>query len=982
MSDAYHILAAATQAARRRVEALTLARGGALGVAAEPYPHQVATAARILTDTRVRHLIADEVGLGKTVQALMVLNALRWQNPAHKATILVPDRLVNQWRIECWTRCHCEAAVAGDENTDDADAFVRIVRPESVQSGKFTLAPEDFDLLIVDEPQTMPVALMEEVERVAPNFRQLLILSATPGLGDPIRRQRIMKLLEPERIITGELTGGNTDEVLAEIEAEALAKLAGGENISDGELYRTYSAERRIVRARRAEWGRYLPERRYQHVSVEPLKGEVDRVRIGMHWLEEAGSGKADEGWRFAQALHRSNRSAQGVIAAPMRQAKDSGTLAAAKEACNGPGDTRFDALLDILSGLWAQDPQRQVVVVAGDNPTIGFLAGRLPRYFGNEEEPLQVTELRRASEATEDEAEDVREMHVQLEGFIRGKSKVLLVGEWVQAGLNLHYYARDIVFYCPPWEPEAIDQLIGRLDRLRPNGLRRGDSDRGFGRVRTWCITQRDTVEAKIVAGLEAAAVFIRPLPPARPEETSEMRSSLRALAFGGDFHGSVAILKGLAERWNGEWASSRLAELNPFTPSSAQAAYDRLRCAPLPEPVLKQSAGDDGYTARAEEAVRGWLDLMSRAHLFEVGSRRDHKDEYRFWTIWHSSRNAVAFDVPELKGRNSLDGHAPFVVHRKHLAAPPRSTVHTDDGERGEHGERTGRPLRFFDHGDALHESLIRGFAELARKTICNPARVEARVVLFPEGHPALALAGQTLLAQVAYVDPGVAAFLTFEHTRKRLKELADSAPTDAQKAALYADVTVTEDAWRADQRWLRSILPAIMLAGASRLSQNAWIPVADELKWELLKPLFYGEHMVCAKCRNFLYPPAPQLVARGLKEQAVGIFAELHSFWRSREAALRSALGERLFQVNIEAADLIRLRKAELAKRQFGGAGTAQLKEGQIAAAERRVLMAEAMAEARTGWLKVIPALVKDAKPSLVGLLVIRPVLMESI
>jgi hypothetical protein len=116
--------------------------------------------------------------------------------------------------------------------------------------------------------------------------------------------------------------------------------------------------------------------------------------------------------------------------------------------------------------------------------------------------------------------------------------------------------------------------------------------------------------------------------------------------------------------------------------------------------------------------------------------------------------------------------------------------------------------------------------------------------------------------------------------------------------------------------------------------------------------------------------------------LKEQAVGIFAELHSFWRSREAALRSALGERLFQVNIEAADLIRLRKAELAKRQFGGAGTAQLKEGQIAAAERRVLMAEAMAEARTGWLKVIPALVKDAKPSLVGLLVIRPVLMESI
>ncbi|MCA1791490.1 MAG: hypothetical protein LC667_17075, partial [Thioalkalivibrio sp.] len=72
------------QAQRRRVAALDIGLGGALGVAANPLPHQIATVRRILGDSHIRHLISDEVGLGKTVQALMVVNALRWQDPTHR----------------------------------------------------------------------------------------------------------------------------------------------------------------------------------------------------------------------------------------------------------------------------------------------------------------------------------------------------------------------------------------------------------------------------------------------------------------------------------------------------------------------------------------------------------------------------------------------------------------------------------------------------------------------------------------------------------------------------------------------------------------------------------------------------------------------------------------------------------------------------------------------------------------------------------
>jgi ATP-dependent helicase HepA len=183
----------------------------------------------------------------------MVLNALRWQNPQHKAVILVPDRLVLQWRDECWSRAHTHASVVGDKADEKSDPWVRIVRPQSIQSNEFPLDPVNFDLLIVDEPQMMPGDVMEAVSRTAPDFRQLLILSATPGLGDPHKRRRLLGILEPERMGIAALAQRDFLVELARLEEQALPKAQTGESSL---LYRSFSTERRISRATRAEWGR------------------------------------------------------------------------------------------------------------------------------------------------------------------------------------------------------------------------------------------------------------------------------------------------------------------------------------------------------------------------------------------------------------------------------------------------------------------------------------------------------------------------------------------------------------------------------------------------------------------------------------------------------------------------------------------------------------------------------------------------------
>lgn len=116
------------QAIRRAFEATRNPIVPALGVGARAYTHQIANVLRILTDVRIRHLLADEVGLGKTVQALMILNALRWQRPDLKALVIVPDRLVPQWRDEIMTRAH--TAPFDDEERVEGEQYIQLLWEE------------------------------------------------------------------------------------------------------------------------------------------------------------------------------------------------------------------------------------------------------------------------------------------------------------------------------------------------------------------------------------------------------------------------------------------------------------------------------------------------------------------------------------------------------------------------------------------------------------------------------------------------------------------------------------------------------------------------------------------------------------------------------------------------------------------------------------------------------------------------------------
>lgn len=966
--DPYYAFTLGTQAMRRRVEAAGLAIGGALGVAAEPYPHQVAAVRRVLTDTQVRHLLADEVGLGKTVQALMILNALRWQNPAHKAVILLPNRLIDQWRRECWTRGHCKVSVFGEDSQRDDEAWVRLVRPQSIRSGEFRLQPERFDLLVVDEPQLIPAEVMEIVERAAGDFRQFLVLSATPGLGDPAKLRRIMAMLEPDRAAIASAKSYDLPTLLNELEAGA----AEGEHDSGmlpEAIWRAFSISRRILRSTRAEWGRYLPQRRYQHVSVCPLASERERVTLGMGWVGNVRQqGGRTDTWRAAQVIHRGTASTRAYASG---QADSSGLLAkAAASGAGVPGDSRLDALLDILGGIWHEHADEQVIIVAGDNPTIDFLKPRLARYFGGGSRSFSMAELRREGEASESEEADIRAMDAQLAAFARGDARVMLLGEWVQAGLNLHHFARNIIFYATPWDCDAIDQLIGRLDRLRPNGLWRGDQGRHFGRIRVWTIGQEGTAEERVLAGLTALGLFERPLPPLSPEDSLAIDGELKGLAFTGE-RDPVRRLSNMAQAWNGAGLQSRLSQYSPYSATAAQALYDGLQASPIPGPLAISIAEADTFTSASERALRAWLTLIERSDTFAVGHRRDRLDpEVRFMTIWYRSKPTMfdPFQIAGVDGDNWMTGHVPFIAARRHLEQPPRVTVNTDEGEEG------GRPLRFLDHGDEIHDSLVEGFLGYAG-AICSRSQPHQLQIALDPRHPLLVTcSGKVLALAAGWSDPGELAMPRFDS--KTLERMA-VAPTEAQKAALAADVRRAADWWLADQRWLRDRIRARSYFAALVRSENGWSPLPDELARHAFMPIPDVRDSRPARIRGTPPRLTPADVQAGCR-RALGCIVEKAN--GDRDGGLgtfQEALRIRIQVVTAEGEDIVASREAALERLRSERTSVQDwAREGQIAAAKRSLDLARATVSQRLSWLEAMPELVAKMSPTILGVVVIRP------
>lgn len=152
-------------------------------------PHQVAAVRRVLTDPVQRYLLADEVGLGKTIEAGLIIRQHLIDRPDTSVLVVVPAHLCSQWRGELGTKLRL----------DQFDGQIEVIAHADLARVK--RAP---DILIIDEAhhlvgvETGPLAPSAARLRIlAQQAPVLLLLSATPPLSDEGRFLALLNLLDP-----------------------------------------------------------------------------------------------------------------------------------------------------------------------------------------------------------------------------------------------------------------------------------------------------------------------------------------------------------------------------------------------------------------------------------------------------------------------------------------------------------------------------------------------------------------------------------------------------------------------------------------------------------------------------------------------------------------------------------------------------------------------------------------------------------------
>lgn len=151
--------------------------------------HQVNIVRKILSDPIQRYLLADEVGMGKTIEAGIIARQCLLDSNESKVLIIVPEHLIPKWENEMQERFYF----------NDFENRYRIISPDNINLVNF-----DPDLIIIDESHHLIAnnikykeSAISKIICMAQKSNKLLLLSATPGIGNEDVLLKLLKVLDP-----------------------------------------------------------------------------------------------------------------------------------------------------------------------------------------------------------------------------------------------------------------------------------------------------------------------------------------------------------------------------------------------------------------------------------------------------------------------------------------------------------------------------------------------------------------------------------------------------------------------------------------------------------------------------------------------------------------------------------------------------------------------------------------------------------------
>jgi superfamily II DNA or RNA helicase len=439
-------------------------------------PYQLEPALAIIRHGAARVLIADDVGLGKTIQAGLILRELADRGDTLRAIVVMPAGLRDQWREELRDRFDLASSIVDASwLASTARDLPAEVNPWSLPgiylaSYDFVKRPEvlrpledvTWDAAVFDEAHTAALGTDRRAaaDGVAVRARRVVLLTATPHGGDEPRFEALRRLglgADSGGLVTFRRSRADAGPVPPR--RTVLLRVA------------PTSAERRMHRL----LGRYA-SRIQREASVDsrgtpfdPARGTLAAIVLRKRALSGAGSLLASAARRQVLLAGREPVSgiqlalplgvedplpddvadetlaAPGLIDATLEQRALAAIVRAAREAAER--ETKTDFLLRFLRRV-----REPVIVFTEYRDTLARLAVALERAGHH---PLLLH-----GGLLPDERGDVRRA-------FNADGSLLLATDAASEGLNLHHRCRIVVHYELPWSPVRLQQRTGRVDRI-----------------------------------------------------------------------------------------------------------------------------------------------------------------------------------------------------------------------------------------------------------------------------------------------------------------------------------------------------------------------------------------------------------------------------------------------------------------------------------------------------------------------------------
>ncbi len=455
------------------------------------FPHQLEPALAMLAGAR-RLLLADEVGLGKTVEAGLVLAELQRRRPGIRAIAAVPSSVRDQWADELQTRFALPVRIGDAASLARAQAdLARTLNPWTLPGVWIVsldylkqphvldgLPPIVWDVVLIDEAHAAcgESERRRAAARLTQSARHVLLLTATPDSGDPRARQALLAL--------GALPQVNTARPAA---GTARPYPDGGAGTDDDPLV--------VFRRTRRDIG--WPEtRRVRQSTCPPSAAEVrlfsaltdfeDLVlsRVSPHDRDGATLLLAvlrKRALSTASALKSTIARRLAWLDSTLPRDEWRQALLAFDEGEDSVADDVASALT-MSTGLAGDEERRKLGALAAladkaarDESKLRRLCALLAR---TSEPAVVFTEFRdtqtaivrrlagRATLAIVHGGLTCAEQRRALAAFASG-ARVLLATDVASQGLNLQARARWVINVDVPWNPVRLEQRAGRVDRL-----------------------------------------------------------------------------------------------------------------------------------------------------------------------------------------------------------------------------------------------------------------------------------------------------------------------------------------------------------------------------------------------------------------------------------------------------------------------------------------------------------------------------------